>query len=96
MAQSTSTARSGFFLGIIAALGGTTLAVLAQSIAFGGVKGYSPPRSDTSYAVQEQLLQQIGLIFLIFGLLLILISFREILCTSTGDGQNKIGNKVGT
>tara|TARA_Y100000385_G_scaffold62253_1_gene61099 strand:- start:1334 stop:1582 length:249 start_codon:yes stop_codon:yes gene_type:complete len=76
----------GFFTGIMATISGIFLAVSAQSIAFSEVKGYSPPRQDTSYAVQEYVLQQIGLLVLAFGLLLILIVYREYLrAPASGD-----------
>ena len=48
--------RWGFFHGMIATIGGTVLAMNAQSIAFMGVKSYPVPRSNTSYAVQEHIL----------------------------------------
>lgn len=78
--------RQGFFFGIIATFGGMVLAIQAQSIAFMGVRSYSTLRSDTGYAVQEQVLQHIGLLFMAFGLLPILITFRENLRTSTDGG----------
>ena len=76
-----------FIVGSTAAIVGIVFAVLAQSIAFSGVKTYPSPRSETSYAAQEQLLQNIGLLVLAFGLLLILITFRECLrdCSRRGD-----------
>jgi len=77
--------RQGFLNGIFVSISGIVLALNAQSIAFMGVKNYSPPRSDTSYAVQEHILQQIGLLLLAFGLLLILMSYWEYLRTPTGD-----------
>ena len=48
-----------FIVGFISAIGGMVFAAMAQSIAFNNVKGYSPPRSETSYGVQEQVLQNI-------------------------------------
>ena len=48
--------RQGFFHGMIATIGGTVLAMNAQSIAFMGVKSYPALRSNTSYAVQEYIL----------------------------------------
>ena len=77
--------RKGFLNGIFASISGIVLALNAQSIAFMGVKGYPAPRSDTSYAVQEHILQQIGLLLLAFGLLLILMIYREYLHTPTRD-----------
>ncbi len=74
-----------FFVGSISAIGGMVFAAMAQSIAFNNVKGYSPPRSETSYGVQEQVLQNIGLLIMAFGLLLILITFRECLRASHRD-----------
>jgi len=74
-----------FIVGSTAVIVGIVFAVLAQSIAFSGVKTYPPPRSETSYAAQEQLLQNIGLLVLAFGLLLILITFRECLRASRRD-----------
>ncbi|MCH1498764.1 MAG: hypothetical protein L7U83_06820 [Akkermansiaceae bacterium] len=52
-----------FIVGFISAIGGMVFAAMAQSIAFSGVKTYPSPRSGTSYAAQEQLLQNIGLSF---------------------------------
>ena len=52
---------------MIATISGTVLAMNAQSIAFMGVKSYPALRSNTSYAVQEHILQQIGLLLLAFG-----------------------------
>ena len=77
--------RQGFLNGIFASISGIVLALNAQSIAFMGVKNYPTPRSDTSYAVQEHILQQIGLFLLAFGLLLILMIYREYLRTQTND-----------
>ena len=74
-----------YIVGSISAIGGMVFAAMAQSIAFSNVKGYSPPRSETSYGVQEQVLQNIGLLILAFGLLLILITFRECLRASHRD-----------
>lgn len=74
-----------FIIGSIATIGGSVFAAAAQSIAFIDVKGYPSPRSDTSYAAQEQVLQNIGLLFLAFGLLLILTTFRECLRASRHD-----------
>lgn len=71
-----------FKVGSIETIGGMVFAAMAQSIAFYNVKGYPSPRSDTSYASQEQVLQNIGLLFLAFGLLLILTTFRECLRAS--------------
>ena len=71
--------RQGFFHGMIATIGGTVLAMNAQSIAFMGVKSYPVPLSNTSYAVQEHILQQIGLLLLAFGFLLTLMVYREYL-----------------
>ena len=62
--------RQGFFNGVIATIGGVMLAVNVQPRAFMSVKTHSSPRSETSYAVQENILRQIGLLFLVFGLLL--------------------------
>jgi hypothetical protein len=78
--------KQGFMTGTLATIGGMVLAVSAQSIAFMNVRSYSLPRSESSYAVQEHLLQQIGLLFIAFGLLLILITFREYLRTCSSDG----------
>ena len=77
--------RLGFLIGIFASISGIVLALSAQSIAFMGVQTYPTPRSDTSYAVQEHILQQIGLLLLAFGLLLILMIYREYLRTPTRD-----------
>ena len=77
--------RQGFLNGIFASISGIVLALNAQSIAFMGVKTYPMPRSDTSYAVQEHILQQIGLLLLAFGLLLILMIYREYLHTPNRD-----------
>ena len=77
--------RQGFFHGMIATIGGTVLAMNAQSIAFMGVKSYPASRSNTSYAVQEHILQQIGLLLLAFGLLLTLMVYREYLRAPSSD-----------
>ena len=77
--------RKGFLNVIFASISGIVLALNAQSIAFMGVKTYPKPRSDTSYAVQEHILQQIGLLLLAFGLLLILMIYREYLHTPNRD-----------
>ena len=77
--------RRGFFNGVSAAIGGMVLAVNAQSIAFMNVKSFSIPRSDTSYAVQEHVLKQIGLLIMAFGLFLILLTYHEYLRTSIRD-----------
>ena len=82
-----------FIVGSTAAIAGMVLAVLAQSIAFSGVKTYPSPRSGTSYAAQEQILQNIGLLVLAFGLLLILITFRECLRGSHCDRRGDVGSK---
>ena len=71
--------RQGFFHGMLATIGGTVLAMNAQSMAFMGVRSYPAPRSNTSYAVQKHILQQIGLLLLAFGLLLTLMVYREYL-----------------
>lgn len=77
--------RQRFFHGMIATIGGIVLTMNAQSIAFMGAKSYSAPRSDTSYAVQEHVLQQIGLVRWAFGLLLSLMVYREYLRTPSSD-----------
>jgi hypothetical protein len=74
-----------FIVGSIATIGGMVFAAMAQSIAFNNVTGYPTTRSETSYAAQEQVLQNIGLLFLAFGLLLILTTFRECLRASHRD-----------
>ena len=70
---------------MIASIGGTVLAMNAQSIAFMGVESYPVPRSNTSYAVQEHILQQIGLLLLAFGILLTLMVYREYLRAPSSD-----------
>lgn len=82
-----------FIVGSTAAIAGIVFAALAQSIAFNGVRTYPRPRSETSYAAQEQLLQNIGLLFLAFGLLLILITFRECLHASHRDHRGDIASE---
>ena len=77
--------QTGFFYGMIASIGGTVLAMNAQSIAFMNVKSSPTPRSGTSYAVQEHILQQIGLLLLAFGLLLTLMVYREYLRAPSSD-----------
>ena len=77
--------RQGFFHGMLATIGGTVLAMNAQSIAFMGVKSYPALRSNTSYAVQEHILQQIGLLLLAFGILLTLMVYREYLRAPSSD-----------
>ena len=77
--------RQGFFHGMLATIGGTVLAMNAQSIAFMGVNSYPTPRSGTSYAVQEHILQQIGLLLLAFGLLLTFMVYREYLRAPSSD-----------
>ena len=62
---------------MIATIGGTVLAMNAQSIAFMDVKSSPTPRSGTSYAVQEHVWQKIGLLLLAFGILLTLMVYRE-------------------
>jgi len=86
-------AKFAFTVGSTAAIAGMVFAVLAQSIAFSGVKTYPSPRSGTSYAAQEQLLQNIGLLVLAFGLLLILITFRECLRGSHCDRRGDVGSE---
>ncbi len=61
------------------------LAVSAESIASMNVRGYSPPRQDTSYAVKEHVLQQIGLLVLAFDLLLKFTVYREHLRAPASD-----------
>ena len=70
---------------MIATIGGTVLAMNAQSIAFMGVKSYTMQRSGTSCIVQEYILQQIGLLLLAFGLLLTLIVYQEYLRAPSSD-----------
>ena len=77
--------RQGFFHGMLATIGGTVLAMNARSISFMGVKSYPTPRSGTSYAVQEHILQQIGLLLLAFGLLLTLMVYRKYLRAPSSD-----------
>ena len=70
---------------MIVTIGGVMLAVNVQPRAFMSVKTHSSPRSETSYAVQENILRQIGLLFLAFGLLLPLLVYREYLRTVSND-----------
>ncbi len=83
--QNTKKSGGGGFTGIIATTGGIMLAVSAESIASMNVRGYSPPRQDTSYAVKEHVLQQIGLLVLAFDLLLKFTVYREHLRAPASD-----------
>ena len=70
---------------MIATISGAVLVMNAQSIAFMDVKSCPTPRSGTSYAVQEHILQQIGLLLLAFGILLTLMVYREYLRAPSSD-----------
>jgi hypothetical protein len=60
-------------LGIVSAIAGALLRLRATALAWPTSFSYSGPRSDTIWAIQERAYQDIGLMLLAFGLLVLLV-----------------------
>ena len=75
-------------IGFAAAIVGTLLRLFAQDIAWPKEYSYSGPREDTIWAIQEGAYQDIGLAFLIFGLMVILVAIINWLWSSLSDRED--------
>lgn len=69
-------------LGIVFTIIGTLLHLFANNIAWPKEYSFSGAREDTVWAIKEAAYQNIGMIFLIFGLSIILITIIHWLWTS--------------
>lgn len=69
-------------LGIISIILGVLLNLFATKIAWPSEYSYSGARGDTVWAIKEAAYQNIGIIFLIFGLSIILVIIINWLWTS--------------
>lgn len=70
-------------LGIVSAIFGTLLHLFATNIAWPKEYSFSGERGNTAWAIKEAAYQNIGMIFLIFGLTIILITIINWLWTSS-------------
>ena len=61
-------------LGIISIIFGMLLYLFATNIAWPNEYSYSGPRENTVWAIKEVAYQNIGIIFLVFGLSIILVT----------------------
>jgi len=73
----------GFFLGIIFALLGLLLRLSARWLAWPIAYNYTGPRENTEWAIMERAFSDVSLILMVFGLTLIVISFRKWLWDET-------------
>jgi hypothetical protein len=62
-----------FIFGVFTIILGTFLRLSARDIAWPDTYSYSGPRENTSWAIKEQAYQDIGMVFLIFGLAVIIV-----------------------
>lgn len=69
-------------LGIISTIFGTLLHLFATNIVWPSEYSFSGERENTVWAIKEAAYQNIGMIFLIFGLSIILITIINWLWTS--------------
>ena len=73
----------GFFLGILVALFGLLLRLSARWLAWPIVYNYTGPRENTEWAIMERAYPDVSLILMVFGLTLVVISFRKWLWDET-------------
>lgn len=77
-------------LGIIFAIIGFVLRIFAYDMTWPkGNFGYSGPREDTIWAIQQAAYQEIGLILFIFGLMVILATIINWLWMQSSFGEDK-------
>lgn len=76
-------------LGIIFSIIGALLRFFAKDITWPNEYGYSGPRENTIWAIREAAYQDIGLVFLIFGLALMLIIINNWLWIQPFIGKDK-------
>ena len=78
-------------LGFIFTIIGILLRFLARDLSWPNEYSYSGPRENTIWAIRESAYQDIGLVFLIFGLAVILIIINNWLWYPSvqEDNQNK-------
>lgn len=77
-------------LGIIFAIIGFVLRIFAYDMTWPkGSFGYSGPREDTIWAIQQAAYQEIGLVFLIFGLAVIFVVIINWLWMQSSSGEDK-------
>ncbi len=77
-------------LGIIFAIIGFVLRIFAYDMTWPkGNFGYSGPREDTIWAIQQVAFQEIGLVFIIFGLTVILVTIINWLWMQSSPGVGK-------
>jgi hypothetical protein len=60
-------------VGIVSAIAGAWLHLNAPAMAWPASFSYSGPRSDTLWAIRERAIQDLGLMLVAFGLLVLLI-----------------------
>jgi hypothetical protein len=73
----------GFFSGILAAVFGLLLRLSARWLAWPIVYNYSGPRENTEWASTERAYSDVSLILMVFGLTLLVITFRKWLWDET-------------
>jgi hypothetical protein len=73
----------GFFWGVIAALLGLLLRLGARWLAWPTTYSYGVPRENTEWAILERAYSDVSLILMIFGLTLVVITFRKWLWDET-------------
>ncbi len=62
-----------FVIGAISAVVGFRLRLFAHDIAWPTSYSYSGPRENTIWAIREQTYQDVGMVILVFGLVVILV-----------------------
>ena len=75
--------KAGFFWGVIAALLGLLLRLGARWLAWPTTYSYGGPRENTEWAILERAYSDVSLILMIFGLTLVVITFRKWLWDET-------------
>jgi len=78
----------GFFLGILVALFGLLLRLSARWLAWPIAYNYTGPRENTEWAIMERAYPDVSLILMVFGLTLVVISFRKWLCDETSSNPS--------
>lgn len=63
----------GGVLGVVSAIFGTWLRIAARDLAWPRTYSFSGPREYTVWAIREQAYQEIGLVFLMFGLAVLIL-----------------------
>lgn len=75
-------------LGVVFSILGMLLRLFASDIAWPNEYSYSGPRENTLWAIREKAYQDIGLAFLIFGLVVLVVVVINWLWTPISEGKD--------